>query len=204
MWKIKSFQRIARELSLSIYPWKCVNFIRIWIAQLELVRVFAVFSSLFLSNNHCINSTSISRTTFRGAFAIISVALKPLEHYSNTVLRHFRGRHNWALIMPRGVNISGNWWQNFQSEYRKSLLIWWDAFSLLFSFLFPLPKWDTWDWRSGCFLVNDVHTPPSPPSKTADGKKNLTYVSDDFKTKEKCKEFFFYMLDNFSKINFVN
>ena len=39
------------------------------------------------------------------------------------------------------------------------------------------------DAELGLFLVNDMQTPP--PSKKADGKKNLPYVSDDFKTEKK-------------------
>ena len=36
----------------------------------------------------------------------------------------------------------------------------------------------------GYFLVNDLQTPPPPPSKWADGKIFLALVSDDFKTKK--------------------
>ena len=46
-------------------------------------------------------------------------------------------------------------------------------------------------WNIGLFLFNDLQTPPPPSSsKIADGKIFLPYVSDNFKTKKKCKQLF--------------
>ena len=53
----------------------------------------------------------------------------------------------------------------------------------------------------GLFLVNDLQSPP-PPSKRADGKIFLAYVSDDFKIKNKNLKNFFFKWKLFEKKKF--
>ena len=63
---------------------------------------------------------------------------------------------------------------------------WYLGISFSRRYKFTSMKFKSFTNYLGPILVNNPQTPP--PSKRADGKIFLVYISDDFKTKKKCKE----------------